>query len=164
MAGRPITRARIAAQVAAQGGVPLPPSRAIKRKPGRPPAQPKVVSSLPPKPVAVAALDTVDASFGAALASAAAAAPGTDMNAIFEELRSECMKFSLEVMRMQLDPDERSFNKLLGVKQQITTAVLTATTRIRPGDLRERDDDGMGALLAKLKAGDEGPSAADLLN
>ena len=171
MAGRPITRARIAAQVAAQGGVPLPPAKEQRRKPGRPKGSTnraaRVVSDLPPKPAAQI-VDTVDASFGEALASAAAAAPGTDMNAIFEELRKECMRFSLEVMRMHLDPDERSFNKLLGVKQQITTAVLTATTRVRPGDLRERDDDGLGALLDKLKAG-EGltiaePTPEDLLN
>lgn len=159
MAGRPITRARIAAQIAAQGGTPLPPAKLQKRKPGRPAAQPKVVTSLLPMPKAT--VDPVDESFGAALASAATAPIGSDINLIFEELRRECLRFSLEVMRMHLDPDERSFNKLLGVKQQITTAVMTATTRVRPGDLRERDDDGLGALLERLK---QGPTAEDLLN
>lgn len=168
MVGQPIKRARIAAQIAAEGGVA--PERPVyaKRKPGRPKGSTNkpgpVVSSLPPKPVQ-AIVDTVDANFGAALA---AAAGGTDMNSIFEELRTEAMKFALWVMKLEIDPDERSFNKLLGVKQQITTAVLTATTRVRPGDLRERDDDGLGALLDKLKSGDSltdaEPSAADLLN
>lgn len=162
MAGQPITRARIAAQIAAQGGTPLPPA---KRKPGRPKGSGAkagaVVSSLPPKPAAAAIIDTVDANFGAALAGLAA---GSDMNEVFQELRAEAMKFALWVMKLEIDPDERSFNKLLGVKQQITTAVLTATTRVRPGDLRERDDDGLGALLEKLKRDGAGPTAEDLLN
>jgi hypothetical protein len=90
------------------------------------------------------------------------------MNDIFLELRKEAMRFALEIMKMELDPDERGFSKLLGVKQQIVTSVLTATVRTRPGDLRDREDDGVGALLKRLKQGesltDTEPAAEDLLN
>ena len=126
---------------------------------------PKIVAEPMQKPAvrpATAIPDVLDAQFGAALA--AAAEGGSDMNLIFEELRKEAMRFALEVMRMELDPDERSFNKLMSVKQQITTAVLTATTRVRPGDLREREDDGMGKLLAQLRGGPGVVTEADLLD
>lgn len=159
MAGRPKNRARIAAQMALHGVAP-PKERA--------PRAARVVTSLPgPTARAVTLPDPADAKFGDALAEAVSAPVG-DMVGVFEELRVETMRFALEVMRMELDPDERNFNKLLGVKQQILTAVMTATTRIRPGDLREREDDGVGALLAKLKRGevltDAEPTAEDLLN
>lgn len=165
MVGRPKARARIAAELALHG-ITAPPPKVYARK-----APSRTVATSLPGPTArppAPAVDTVDAKFGEALAVVAAGEASGDMNDIFLELRKEAMRFALQVMRMELDPDEKSFNKLLGVKQQITTAVLTATTRIRPGDLRPSEDDGVGQLLARLKRGesltDAEPTAEDLLN
>ncbi len=164
MAGRSRTRLAAAAlgmtpaAYTAQAKAPY-----LEKKRGRPP---KVEGAAPappkPKPVVEQSVDAEDARLGAALAAVAGNSP--DMDVIFVELRKEAMKFALDVMKMQLDPDERSFNKLLSVKQQITTAVLTATTRVRPGDLREREDDGVARLLRALKDGAGEVTEADLLD
>jgi hypothetical protein len=55
-------------------------------------------------------------------------------------------------MALPLDINHKHFAKILSAKQAIATALLTATVRVRPGDLRDKDDDGVGALLAAVKA------------
>lgn len=164
MAGRPRRRALIAAQVAAKqvGAVTAP----VKRPPGRPPGSGmKKVSEAKAAVATLRPPPEIDDGFGATLAEFLI---DNDTNKVFEQLRQESLKFALEIMQTKLDPDERSYNKLIGVKQQIMAAVMTATTRIRPGDLREREDDGMGALLARVRAGDSlsaaEPTEDDLLN
>lgn len=77
----------------------------------------------------------------------------------FTGLRKLAFQFARDIMELPLNPTDKNFGKLLSVKQAIATAVFTATTRVRPGDLRDRDDDGVGALLAIVKRGilQEGP-------
>lgn len=42
------------------------------------------------------------------------------------------------------------------------SSILTATGRVRPGDLRKQDEDGLGELLAKLKRGEFGMTPEDV--
>lgn len=166
MAGQPKNRARIAMMVARSGGE-ITPTKAkayIRRGLGS-----KVLAELsrgidepvqtqarvshmlkqrsPPGVKAMKASNDLDG----IVSAISGAADSGDTNRVFQELREEALRFALELMRTPLDPDERSFSKMLAVKQAITQAVLTATTRVRPGDLRERDDDGVGALLDVVK-------------
>lgn len=161
MVGRPKRNALIAAQLAQAGHLqPVDRTRA--------PKAPKVVTSVPPKTVPIVRREPVDTDLAQLLAAAPAIDANSPINELFEQLRIESFRFALQVMRMELDPDERGFAKLIGTKQQIMTSILTATGRIRPGDLRQADDDGVGQLLAALRSGeeltDEGPTAEDLFN
>lgn len=69
----------------------------------------------------------------------------------FEALRRLGFAFAREVMELPLSPTDKNFAKILAVKLAITQTVFTATTRVRPGDLREQDDDGVGALLEEVR-------------
>lgn len=86
----------------------------------------------------------------------------------FDELRAAAFQFAAEMMALPLDVNNKHFAKIISVKQAIATAVLTATTRVRPGDLRDKDDDGIGALLAAVKGHaaetDEERAARELLS
>lgn len=166
MAGQPKNRARIAMMVARSGGE-ITPAKAkayIRNGLGSKvlaelsrgiddPVQTEARTShmlkprTPSKAGAMKATNDLDG----IVSAITGAADAGDTNRVFQELREEAMKFALELMRMPLDPDERSFSKMLSVKQAITQAVLTATARVRPGDLRDRDDDGVGALLDAVK-------------
>lgn len=166
MAGRPLRRARmksIIEQVQRPEPVENPvPSLAVRRGAGRP----KKTKAPELRLDAASGLPDDLEGIGVALATFTASDLMTgDTNALFEGLRVKALKFASDVMDLELDPTDRNFGKLLGVKQQIATSVLTVTTRVRPGDLREKEDDGLGRLLAKVKAGDlAGPSVEDLLN
>ncbi len=161
MAGRP--RSRLAAEALGMTTSDYAKAARDRKLPSKPAPEAfpvaKPAAAKTPTPLG---LDAVDVQLGLALKDVAAM--GGEMNNVFEELRKEAMRFALEIMRMPLDPDERSFSKLISVKQQITTAVLTATTRVRPGDLREREDDGVARLLAALKSGEADVTEADLLD
>lgn len=164
MAGQPIKRARAAvllAQMGAETATEKPKRRAVRKTRNAAPAD--VVDT--PRAAALPASEV--AGLGEALAGMAAGAD-IETNKAFEALRVECFAFAREVMAMPLDPALPTFSKLLGVKEGIAKAVLTATARIRPGDLRERDDDGVGALLDRIKNADtldaRAPTADDLLN
>lgn len=74
-----------------------------------------------------------------------------ESNAEFEALRRLAFAHARQVMEMPLDPNHKHFAKVLQIKTTITQAVFTATTRVRPGDLREKDDDGVGALLDEVR-------------
>ena len=50
------------------------------------------------------------------------------------------------------DPDDKNFVKVLNLKQSVMSSVMTATTRVRSGDLRDRDDDGVEGFLKRLRA------------
>ncbi len=60
-----------------------------------------------------------------------------------------------EILEITLDPDERNFGKLLSIQASAMSSILTATTRVRAGDLRGKDKDGLDDLLARLKAGEQ---------
>ena len=55
-------------------------------------------------------------------------------------------------MDMDLDPDERTFSKILGVKQQAAAAILNASVRTDGGSLRRAGGDKIGALLAEVRS------------
>lgn len=159
MVGSPIRRARMASRIARATG------ETEKLKP-TPKGSKSVVSSLPPptpKPARVEPSADVGDVIGQLTASDLA---NPEINRLFESLRVQSLLFAQQVMEMQLDPDDRNFPKILAVKQQIAASVLTATVRTRPGDLREREDDGIGALLAEVRSADTAPRVTrdDLLN
>lgn len=74
-----------------------------------------------------------------------------ESNAEFEALRKLGFAFAREVMELPLVATDKNFAKILQIKSVITQAVLTATTRLRPNDLRDKEDDGVGALLDQLR-------------
>lgn len=65
----------------------------------------------------------------------------------------------LEILELKLEPDHKQFGKLLSIQASMTSSVLTATARVRSGDLRGVDDDGVDGLLAELRREDEAPPA-----
>jgi hypothetical protein len=75
-----------------------------------------------------------------------------ESHAQFSRLRTSALDFALQVMALPLDPQSRHFPKILSAKQAMTASVLTAMVRVRPGDLRDKDDDGVAALLRHVKA------------
>lgn len=52
------------------------------------------------------------------------------------------------------DPDERSFAKILSMKQSTMASVLTAAARMRPDRLRPQSDDSLTSLLALVRSDD----------
>lgn len=62
------------------------------------------------------------------------------------------MAKALEILELKLDPDHKQFGKLLSIQASMTSSILTATARVRSGDLRGQDDDGVDGLLADLRA------------
>jgi len=62
------------------------------------------------------------------------------------------MKFVEDVMDMDIpDPDERTFGKVLQIKQQVAQSLFTTTARVRDGLLRPATNDGMDAVLAAVR-------------
>lgn len=49
------------------------------------------------------------------------------------------------------DPDERTFGKVLQIKQQVAQSLFTTTARVRDGLLRPATNDGMDAVLAAVR-------------
>jgi hypothetical protein len=70
----------------------------------------------------------------------------------FKKLLDATFKFFEDVMAMPLDPDEKTFSKVLGVKQQAAAAILGASVRVDSGDLRKRNRDRLGALLEEVRS------------
>lgn len=59
------------------------------------------------------------------------------------------------------DESDKNFAKVLNLKQSVASSIMTATTRVRSGDLRDRDDDdGVDGFLKRLReeAGEDDPS------
>lgn len=159
MVGQPIKRARMAA-LAARVNADMP----VKK--GTPKKARNVVTSLPPK--VAAPRDEEVSDLGLAISGLTMGdLEDTATNKAFEELRVLSLSFAREVMALPLRPDDRNFAKVLQVKQQIAQSVFTVTARIRPADLRETEEDGVGNLLREVKAAEldkTEPTAADLLN
>lgn len=61
-------------------------------------------------------------------------------------------KFARDVLEMDLpDPGDKSYIRILNLKQSVASSVFTATTRVRAGDLRDREDDGLDSFLRQLR-------------
>lgn len=67
------------------------------------------------------------------------------------------MAKALEILELRLDPEHRQFGKLLSIQASMTGSILTATARVRSGDLRGHDDDGVDGLLAALREAEQTP-------
>lgn len=68
-----------------------------------------------------------------------------------------------EVLLMPMpDPTERTFGKVLQIKQQVAQSLATLTARVQSGMLRPPEDDGMEAVLEAVRQAqnDDGPSLA----
>lgn len=61
------------------------------------------------------------------------------------------MAHAREIMEMQLNPEHKHFARMLSAKQSMAASILTATARVRDGLLRPNSDDGLDALLARIK-------------
>lgn len=72
-------------------------------------------------------------------------------------------------MALPLNPNDKNFPKILAIKQAVSSSILTATARVRAGDLRPTNDDGLSALLDQVKGqgqttpDDDWPNAEDML-
>ena len=58
----------------------------------------------------------------------------------------------LGIMRMQLDPEDRTFQTILRAKSAIINTVLTNQVRVDEAKLRQRSDERLPALLARIEA------------
>lgn len=67
------------------------------------------------------------------------------------------MAKALEILELKLDPEHKQFGKLLSIQSSLTGSILTATARVRSGDLRGQDDDGVDGLLAALREAEQAP-------
>lgn len=62
------------------------------------------------------------------------------------------MGFMKQVMAMELPPPtEKTFGKVLQVKQQVAQSLMTITARVQSGMLRPAEDDGMEAVLQAVR-------------
>lgn len=62
------------------------------------------------------------------------------------------MAFMREVMAMELPlPTEKTFGKVLQVKQQVAQSLATLAARVQSGMLRPAEDDGMEAVLEAVR-------------
>lgn len=64
------------------------------------------------------------------------------------------MNKALEILRIKLQPDDRNFAKLLSVQATITGQILSATARLRGGDLKDDVGDPVEAFLAEVREAD----------
>jgi hypothetical protein len=71
------------------------------------------------------------------------------------------MDKALEILELRLDPEHKQFGKLLSIQASMTGSILTATARVRAGDLRGMDDDGVDGLLAELDAAEGEPDVSE---
>lgn len=145
MVGRPRLRAKKAALAAGRG---IPPTEAP------PPAAAPAYTPPKPKPV-----DTEGPGIAALRAGFESNIDNFTADQ-FESLQTMAFEFAHEVMSMQLDPADKNFGKVLGIKQAIASSILMATTRVRSGDLKGRTRDPVAELLRRVKeeAGDDAPA------
>lgn len=74
------------------------------------------------------------------------------------------LAFFRQVMALPLNPKDRNFGKVLGVKQQAAQAVMTIMARVDAGRLRDTPDDGLADLLAQLDGEGKSAPVADPLD
>lgn len=164
MVGRPRHRARLTAAMTAMGMDP--PEKKDWRPASGIPSKAQLAQAARERSDPTSAGDGGDAPFVAILGGIRADELDVESQAQFDALRRLAFAFAQEVMELPLNPGDKNFAKILSVKQAIATALLTATVRVRPGDLRDKDDDGVANLLDEVRAaeGDERPlTAAEML-
>jgi hypothetical protein len=62
------------------------------------------------------------------------------------------MAFMREVMAMELPlPTDKTFGKVLQVKQQVAQSLATLAARVQSGMLRPSEDDGMDVVLKAVR-------------
>ena len=66
-------------------------------------------------------------------------------------------------MALVLDPADKNFAKVLATKQAVASSILTATARVRAGDLRPKNEDGLSDFLSRLKDGEPEPPLEESL-
>jgi hypothetical protein len=64
------------------------------------------------------------------------------------------LKHAKEVLRLELDPLDKNFPKVLSSKNAVMSSVLTATVRVNQSDLQRKTDDGIKKVLAAIEAED----------
>lgn len=146
MAGRPLTRARRAAEAAAKAaGMTLVPATpqpaptttiwngAAPRSSAPPRAAPK-----PESPISGGGIRN--------------AADNLGKPEEFDKLTGLCLSKAIEIMELELDPDHREFGRLLSLQSSITSSVFSVTSRINNEALRRAPTDKIGGLLDELKA------------
>ena len=69
----------------------------------------------------------------------------------FNKLRELALDSAIEIMSLKLDPDHKSFDKLLARKTTISAAVMTTTVRVDAGILRARVRDRVEELLEAVR-------------
>lgn len=57
-------------------------------------------------------------------------------------------------MDLPLDPADKNFPKVLSIKKEVMSAVLTASVRVNDTSLRRRNNDRIGLLLEEVNAAD----------
>jgi len=154
MAGFKRTRARRQAQAMAEGRDPTWVDPRETKKPIDRDADfaAKQARKIPvglPEPSAPASADA-DA-FAKLLGGVAANELDAAASAEFDNLRALAFQFAREIMELPLRADDKNFAKILGVKQGIAQALLTAAVRVRPSDLQDRDEDGVSELLEEVR-------------
>ena len=75
-----------------------------------------------------------------------------DLAGKLEAATSLALDEVLGIMRMQLDPEDRTFQTILRAKSAIINTVLTNQVRVDEAKLRQRSDDALPALLARIEA------------
>lgn len=75
----------------------------------------------------------------------------TPQDAKFNQLRELALDSAVEIMSLKLDPDHKSFDKLLARKTTIAAAVMTTTVRIDAGKLRGRVRDKVDEILKAIE-------------
>lgn len=55
-------------------------------------------------------------------------------------------------MKLELDPLDKNFPKVLSSKNAVMSSVLTATVRVNDGDLRRKTDDGIAKVMKMIEA------------
>lgn len=64
------------------------------------------------------------------------------------------LRHAKDVLRLELDPLDKNFPKVLSSKNAVMSSVLMATVRVNQGDLQRKTDDGIKKVLAAIEAED----------
>jgi hypothetical protein len=75
-----------------------------------------------------------------------------DLASKLEAATSLALDEVLGIMRMRLDTEDRTFQTILRAKSAIINTVLTNQVRVDEAKLRQRSDEHLPALLARIKA------------
>lgn len=68
------------------------------------------------------------------------------------------MQYAEDTMQLEVNTEHKHFARIMGMKQAISSSILTATARVNSGALRGTTDDDLGAILARVKGATGGPA------